>query len=207
MSEHILERPLDPLGLGEPTLEALGIKDGVEMQVQHPWERLGAETYVSDFFLGSSTENHEHLIAKACIKRCSGIVLRDWFARREALTKNGVKFPDVRFIDFEHATWVEEFVPHTFEEAYKAATDEERVALENELYQLYLRIEGAGFKLSSEKLHDLRSHGTDVIMIDVGEDVGGHLKIDSCNLEARDRAEKKTMKTLGKMATLRLNVL
>jgi len=113
------------------------------------------------------------LIAKACVKLCClAIEMKKWFEKRNVLAENGVSFPNIHGVDLKHAIWIEEFIPYTLKDAYKLATSPERKkALENQFYQTYMRIIGAGFG-PIIRLHDLRSRGNDVVMIDVGEDIG-----------------------------------
>ncbi len=180
---------IDPETLGKRTLELLQVSDTSTVQILNPWYQGGAETFVTDFLLRSGKDQPLHLIAKACIKMCARATMKEWFERREALGENGVSFPDVQAIDYEGATWVEEFIPYTFREAHKRADRAQQRSLENQYAQTYLRIEGAGFKPLGA-LHDIRSRGTDVVMIDVGEDIGGKRDIQSCDISARARAEQ-----------------
>lgn len=188
--EHQPERYIDPETLGKKTLELLQISDTSQVQILNPWYQGGAETYVTDFLLSAAEHNRPvHLIAKACIKMCAGAAMREWFNRRDVLAKNGIVFPKVYAIDHDGATWVEEFIPYTFKDAYSQANDIQKHALETQYIQTYLRTEGAGFKPIGV-LHDARSRGEDVVMIDVGEDIGGQRDIQSCDVSAKIRAKQ-----------------
>jgi hypothetical protein len=180
---------IDPETLGRSTLELLQVSDISTVQILNPWYQGGAETFVTDFLLRSGKDKTLHLIAKACIKMCARATMKEWFERREALGENGVSFPNVHATDYEGATWVEEFIPYTFREAHKQADRAQQRSLEDQYAQMYLRIEGAGFKPLGA-LHDVRSHGTDVVMIDVGEDIGGKVDIQSCDIDAKTRARQ-----------------
>lgn len=180
--------------LGQETLELLGVDSDDEIQELGPWYRGGAETFVTDFWRRSDGLPPAHLIAKACVKFCARETMADWFERRKTLIENGVDFPNVYALHSEGAMWVEEFIPYSFREAHKMANDSDRKLLEESLLDTYLRIEGAGFRPLS--LHDLRSRGSDVVMIDVGEDVGGKRDISQCEVSARQRAMQHLSKAI-----------
>lgn len=94
-------------------------------------------------------------------------------------------FPGVSTVD--GAMIIEEFIPYTFKEAYFHADEDQRIILRENYLQTFKRIHGAGFNPTS--LHDVRSHGEDVGVIDVGEDIGGHTPIDLCHLSVMLKAE------------------
>lgn len=185
-AEHSQGLSLAAAILGHKTLDLLGVDESSEVSELKQWRRGGAETFVTDFWYQSDTLPSTHLIAKACVKLCSGIKMAEWFERREVLRDNGVIFPKVYALNFDGATWVEEFIPYSFREAYGEAGTSDKKALEESYVDTALRIEGAGFTPLS--LHDFRSRGNDVIMIDVGDDLGGRRDIVQCDLSARQRA-------------------
>lgn len=195
--EHLPEQHADPTGLGKKTLELLQITDASAVRVISPWYQGGAETFVTDFLLYSKDGQPTHLIAKACIKMCAKEVMKEWFGRREALIENGVNFPNVHAIDYDGATWVEEFIPYTFNDAHKQVDETQKHVMEEQYIQTYLRIEGAGFRPLGA-LHDIRSRGMDVVMIDVGEDIGGQRQIETCGLDTRIRARQSLAKVLDR---------
>lgn len=178
----------NPMILGANTLTILGVEAYSSIQVVTPWYRGGAETYVSDFILTTEDKPPKHLIAKACIKMSPGLAMAEWFQRRERLIKNGVEFPALYAVDEKGATWVEEFIPYTFRDAFRIADEEQKATLKNDFIRTYLKMEGVGF--APQGLHDIRSRGTDVIVIDVGEDLGGWKENTYCDLGAHVRAEK-----------------
>ncbi len=178
----------DNMYLGPRTEEILGVEDISQIEICTPWHQGGSETYVTDFILNSNDNPPKHLIAKACIKMGARLAMAEWFKRRERLAENGITFPALYAKDEIGATWLEEFVPFTYEQAYTIANDEERAKLKEQFTETYLRIEGAGF--APKAMHDLRSHGTDVVVIDVGEDLGGWSENVQCDLRAYANAER-----------------
>lgn len=171
--------------LGPNTLNLLDVSDGSKVQIIGEWMRGGAETYVTDFVVEREKGVKEHLIAKACIKFGPREAMEEWLQRRSIMQENGVLFPNLSAVD--GAMIIEEYIPFTFKEAYARAEDDQRTLLRENYLQTYKRIYGAGFTPMS--LHDVRSHGEDVVVIDVGEDIGGHAPIDSCDLSVIIKAE------------------
>lgn len=187
-----------PTILGESILELLQVSDMSTIRILNPWHQGGAETYVADFLLDTGeADKAAHLIAKACIKMCAKEVLKEWFGRRTALADNGVNFPVVYAVDYDGATWVEEFIPYTFMDVHKQARDIHRSDLEEQYLQTYLRIKGAGFSPLGA-LHDVRSRGADVVMIDVGADIGGQMRIQSCGVNTKTEAEQSLEQAVGR---------
>lgn len=176
MSEHFL---------GSSVLDQLGIDSYEQIRIENPWYRGGAETYVTDFIIHDAEGKSTHLIAKACIKFSPREAMAEWLDRRRLMESNGVNFPKLFAVD--GATIVEEYIPHTFKEAYLLSEEESRQELRSGYIDAYKRICGAGFNPAS--LHDVRSRGNDVVVIDVGEDIGGHMPISSCDLSIILRAE------------------
>lgn len=171
--------------LGPRTLELLDVDSGDSIQVVHEWHRGGAETYVTDFLLKQDGEQ-KHLIAKACIKFGPREAMDEWLDRRQIMQNNGVQFPELFAVD--GATIVEEYIPFEFSFAYAQGNEATRSLLRERFIDTYKRISGAGF--SPQSLHDVRSHGDDVVVIDVGEDIGGHISIDRCDLSVVVKAEQ-----------------
>jgi hypothetical protein len=171
--------------LGPDTLNLLGVSDGSKVQIVSEWMRGGAETYVTDFVVEREQGVKEHLIAKACIKFGPREAMEEWLERRRIMHENGVLFPYLSAVD--GAMIIEEYIPFTFKEAYFKATTDQRDQLRERYLLTYKQICGAGFKPAS--LHDVRSHGDDVVVIDVGEDIGGHTPIKACALSVILKAE------------------
>ena len=177
---------LDPEKMyGSRILRMLGVNEEASIEVNHPWYRGGAETYVSDFYL-SRDNTRQHLIAKACIKFAPSETMAEWLERRKALSENGILLPELVVVD--GATIVEEYIDFSFREAYESTSDVDvRAELHARYIDTFKRIVGAGFAPMS--LSDVRSHGEDVVLIDVGEDIGGQSSITSCRLDVANTAE------------------
>lgn len=171
--------------LGPNTFELLRVADKSAVTVINPWHQGGAETYVTDFKVDRGENNIEHLIAKACIKFYPLQTMIEWLERRMLLQENGVLFPKVIAVD--GATIIEEFIPLTLKDAYAKADNEARNQLRESYITTFKCIYGAGFNPTS--LHDVRSHGNDIVVIDVGEDIGGYVPIDVCDLAIIPKAE------------------
>lgn len=171
--------------LGDNTLALLDVTEVGAIEIVHDWERLGAETYVTDFIVRRG-DRDEHLIAKSCIKFCPLETMGDWLTRRHTLSDNGVSVPGLFAVD--RATLIEEYIPYTFKEAYSLAENEHQDTLRAAFIKTYLQITGAGF--SPMSLHDIRSRGQDAVMIDFGEDLGASSPILSCALSTVTNAEK-----------------
>lgn len=171
--------------LGPRTFELLDIESSEQLTIINWWQQGGAETYVTDFEVDRGEDSAEHLIAKACIKFGPREAMEEWLERRRLMQENGVTFPKISAV--YGATIIEEYIPYTFKEAYVNSSPENRERLRERYITTYKRICGAGFTPSS--LHDLRSHGDDVVVIDVGEDIGGHTPIDVCDLTVIVKAE------------------
>ncbi len=182
-------------GLGKSVLSVLDITDPSQIEVVNKWYRGGDENYVADFRLYKNSDLDEypiHLIAKACVSTSFGMSLTErvdmWLERRQVLAASGVLFPKL-YGRADGATLVEEFIPFTFGEAYGVALQAYKIAVSTsneqeqelrlgELRRLkedYIntthRIVAAGFLPLDLHLGDARSHGNDVVVIDVGSDL------------------------------------
>lgn len=156
-------------------LKEVGLKD---VEIIHDWMQLGSETYSTDFTARDNVGEGVHLVAKACIKYFPVETMDEWMVRRNVLTYAEVKVP--RLLIHQRSLIIEEFIPYTFREAYSIASDEQKKTLEEAFVDTYKRVAGAGFGPFS--LHDARSHGDDVVLIDMGEDIGAPKQIDRCDL-------------------------
>jgi len=155
------------LFLGPNTKELLSIGDLDELEVIHDWQQLGSETFASEFIIRKRRETL-HLIAKTCIKTCPTQVVDEWMERRRLLEGNDVKVPGLYLR--EGPTIVEEFIDYGFKEAYLLANNSLKKSLENEFIETYEKTMAAGF--SNIFLHDARSRGKDIVLVDMGEDIG-----------------------------------
>jgi hypothetical protein len=135
------------------------------------WTRAGSETYTYEFIVESDLATR-HLIAKACVAlgpgSSVGEISREWLRRRKLLTDSGVNTP--RLYSAVSATMIEEYIPFTLVDAYKMAASDVRVHVSSELGRILGIISRLAFLALS--LHDLRSRGEDIVVIDFGEDLG-----------------------------------
>lgn len=157
------------------------------------WGRGGAETYICRLELIKENGESHDLIAKACIKFSPREAMNEWLERRRIMQENGVLFPELFAVD--GATIIEEYIPYTFKEAYSQSNEDQRSELRENYISTYKKIHGAGFKPAS--LHDVRSHGNDVVVVDVGEDVGGYMSINLCDLSVIVKAEDSFRGMIG----------
>jgi hypothetical protein len=164
--------------LGPETATILKDFDLADVEILHDWAQLGSETFLVDFLIHSVDHLDLHLIAKSCIKFFPVETMDDWMRRRELLEKAGVSVPKVVVRD--RAMIVEEHIPYAFKEAYAEASVERRELLQQNFITTYKRVAGAGFWPIS--LHDARSRGDDVVLIDMGEDIGSPKDIDRCHV-------------------------
>lgn len=158
---------IDTNYLGTNLLVLLGIDDPAVLRINNPWQRKGSETYATDFWV-ERNGSEQHLIAKACIKFYPKETMHDWLARRRVVEAHGVAVPKLHAVD--GATLVEEYVPFTLKQAYVCANSDTRETLKHAFIITYRALVGAGF--SATGLHDARSRGDDVVVIDFGEDLG-----------------------------------
>lgn len=158
-----------------PILDEIGLS---EIEILHDWMQLGSETFSTDFNAHDTTGHALHLVAKACVKYFPVETMAEWISRREVLSQSGVIVPAL--LTHQRSLIIEEFIPYSFREAYELATSTRKIALQKAFVDTYKRVFGAGFGPFS--LHDARSHGDDVVLIDMGEDIGSPKEIDRCNL-------------------------
>jgi hypothetical protein len=135
------------------------------------WARAGAETYTYEFMVESDL-GARHLIAKACVALGPGSnvgeISEEWLRRRRALSDGGVATP--KLYGVTSATMIEEYIPLTLVDAFRIAADQLKLRLCSELGRTLGIISRLGFLALS--LHDLRSRGTDVVVVDFGQDLG-----------------------------------
>jgi len=140
-----------------------------QLVTERPWERPGSEAYVMQFAITGPDGLASHFIAKACIKIPVTPSLGDWLMRREVLAQRGVVVPRLHAVN--RGVLIEEYIPYDFRSAYHMADDRNRGQLAEAFIDTYRRVYETGFRPTS--LHDVRSHGSDVVMVDFGSDLGG----------------------------------
>ena len=171
--------------LGESTKEILGITSDDQIESLNEWTQKGGETFSCDFILRDG-DTLRHLIAKACIKYCPVETVDEWMERRQKLEEVGVIVPAL--FKRDRAVIIEEFVPYTLHEAFAMATSVQKDEIEESFVSTYETMSRTGFWPIS--LHDVRSRGQDVVVIDMGEDIGGPHAIALDEAEVTDLAVK-----------------
>lgn len=170
--------------LGAGTKELLGVESDDQIKLLSEWSQRGSETFSCDFMLNDGDEIR-HLIAKACIKYCPVETVDEWMARRSTLEQAGISVP--KLFKRDGATIIEEFIPFSLEEAYRSGDSVQQDALESTFVSTYTSAARAGFWPLS--LHDARSRGGDIVMIDMGEDIGGPHQVDLDAIEVHRLAQ------------------
>ncbi|MCA9332860.1 hypothetical protein KDA00_03220 [Candidatus Saccharibacteria bacterium] len=150
-------------------VEKLGFDSREAILNCEQWVQKGGETFVMPFSLSSETDSR-CFIAKACINIPVRETFDDWLDRRQRVNDSGLVTPELYLA--HSATVIEEFIPHSVREAYKHGDQKTRQRLESSFINTYCRLVSAGFYPAS--LHDARSHGDDIVIIDFGEDLGGY---------------------------------
>lgn len=137
------------------------------IEVVKDWHRPGTESYIMQFDVKTGDLSTSALV-KACIKLDPTSTVNDWIQRRDTLSQNGISVPVLYSV--QRGEYIEEFVPYTIREAYKAGSDGERYAIEQGFIHTYKKLFEIGFNPIS--MHDIRSRGDDVVLIDFGSDLG-----------------------------------
>jgi hypothetical protein len=171
--------------LGESTKEILGITSVDQIESLNDWIQKGGETFSCDFVLRDG-DTLRHLIAKACIKYSPVETVDEWMERRHKLEQIGVTVPIL--FKRDRAVVVEEFVPYSLQEAFTLGTSIQKGEIEQLFVSTYETMSRAGFWPIS--LHDVRSRGQDVVVIDMGEDIGGPHAVTLDKVEVTDLAVK-----------------
>jgi len=165
------------------------------VNVHEDWQRLGAETYTMNFSVESEAQTTS-LIAKACIKIPPSSVMSEWVQRRQLLSAHDVPTPHL--YAREGAVLIEEFIAHSFEQAYQSSDKNTQDMMRDRLMDLFCTLYVLGFR-PNIGLSDLRSHGDDVVIVDFGEDLGG---ISSCSYNLDDTIGEASRKVEGLLKDL-----
>lgn len=177
VAEWTLETELCKLSGGrnlEDALHALGIVPISEpltsVKAVKRWVRGGAETFIFPFSV--FTQNSEYrLILKACTPTPSAKpiqeILNGWVRKREILTSYGVSTPAL--FAARDGVILEEFIDMSLLDAFKASNN--RYVLMIKLCDTILVLRQLGYSTAA-LLYDLRSRGTDVVVVDFGSDLG-----------------------------------
>lgn len=135
------------------------------------WERGSAETYIYKFWIQESEKQLTGYVIKACVafSPASSLeaILNEWVERRRLVEANGVDTP--RLYTYGHGVILEELIPHELKSRVIEASDP--TVLLKQVAVVVGTLLKLGFN-SINVLDDLRTRGTDVVMIDFGEDLG-----------------------------------
>lgn len=151
----------------------LGLLDDVDEEFgllldEGGWQRGGAETYIFKFQVRKRAVNL-NCILKACVAfHPKGIesILESWIERRHLLKSNGVSTP--RLYGWGHGVLLEELIPYQMSTAVASGANS---SILEELARTYGIVSRLGFA-PVRLFEGLGSRGTDVVVIDVGEDLG-----------------------------------
>lgn len=142
------------------------------------WTRGGAETYIQHFSIHTD-EGVDRYVVKACtpsnISRNIEDVLSNWVERRVAISSSGISTPKLYAAD--NGVILEEYIPYSLREIMlKNPQGVIRKSLVSQIGDTLNILESLGFN-SITSLHDLRSRGEDVTVIDFGQDLGTQSKL------------------------------
>jgi hypothetical protein len=149
-----------------------GTNTSFVIEPERDWYRSGAETY-SYVFSVRSADVKTNLILKACVAFSPVItldeILASWIQKRDLLRNWGVETPMLYAWGF--GVVLEEHIPYELCEILKRADEDLQESI------LIRLVEAAGCIAASEfapinTFSDMRSRGSDVVMIDFGEDLG-----------------------------------
>lgn len=151
-------------------LSKLGLPSdrSVRLVADGPWYASGAESYLFKF----AVQSHSHaidLVFKALVSSGGNLTARstEIRSRRALLGNAGIQTP--RLYGYGRATVLEEYIPEALS---TVLSDEKRMAeVAPKLIEVALKLDGLGFQ-SPYFVNDLRTRGTDVVMIDFGFDLG-----------------------------------
>ena len=153
---------------------------GCEVSVRRDWVRSGAETYALIGQIDHSDGRTTPVFVKACVAigDLSGVekVAATWLKRRAHLRENGISTPHL--FGFRKATFLEEYVPVSFWDAIRDAN--RRTAILDSLGATLGTLTRLGYPCLN--IADWRSRGTDAVIVDFGEDLGGPELVDPSNM-------------------------
>jgi hypothetical protein len=178
LSDWTLEGELRALGGSDDLAAALvtlglieGSSEPFELVTTRDWYRAGAETYVLVFDVRQGESARSYLV-KACIAWSPGEPLSQtfasWMGRRELLAGRGVSTPAL--VGVGNAQLIEEYIPFELFEAFARADGPVRGELLAQLGRTAGLLVSAGF--APIRAHDWRSRGSDVVLVDFGQDLG-----------------------------------
>ncbi|HEV7398377.1 MAG TPA: hypothetical protein VGN86_17830 [Pyrinomonadaceae bacterium] len=171
-------RPESPLQSIQNTLQSIGIIANDERLLSYSdeteWYRGGAETYASIFKAttqANPVDIHYHIICKAIVKWGIGAdqVATSWLQRQLRLSAFGVCTP--RHYGNWKGIFFQEFITFELKDYLQSVPAEKKLRMALDLLDTARRVDKAGFKPSSF-LHDIRTDGSAIFIVDFGEDLG-----------------------------------
>lgn len=138
------------------------------------WERGGAETYIFKFSVKHDGTMPIFYILKACVSFSPGIkpekMMDGWIYRRELIKRYGISTPKL----YWHGDGIllEEYIQYSLHEVFRSNIVKTKDLLLN-LARWAGVLNHLNF-LPISPFSDLRSRGSDLVVVDFGEDLGGH---------------------------------
>lgn len=180
-NQWTLETELCKLAGRSPVKEALhdwGLLNDQEAEFRleegrEDWIRGGAETYIYRFAVLQEGAQRLDCILKACVAYSPGSdlesILEQWIERRQLLRESGVETPQL--YAHGHGVIVEESIPFSLGERLHGGGKSAQESLAQQLSYLTGLLARHGF-MPIQPFSDLRSRGTDVVVVDFGQDLG-----------------------------------
>jgi hypothetical protein len=156
----------------ESAIVALNLSAGdppYDLRVDRDWWSSGGETFATTFSIVAGRRVSTFML-KSAISLGSRPVdaVQSWLHRRDQISRAGVETPQLIF--HGNGDVCEEFVAYELRALMISSRAALRAALQEELVRTISALFAAGFRPRS--LHDLRSRGTDVVVVDFGFDLG-----------------------------------
>lgn len=158
----------EPTWLAEKKLIDIDSINSYSFELLSDWHMPGSESFIMDFQI-NSLKRTERVIAKACIKMGASAVVQEWISRRELASSAGIEVPKLYSVSGPDI--LEEYIPQTLKQVYEKSGSDKREHLHHEFLTAYQKLIELGF--SPVSLHDVRSHGEDIVIVDFGSDLGG----------------------------------
>jgi hypothetical protein len=133
------------------------------------WAMPGSEAYILHFSVRPEACPPARFVMKACMVAPATATVDDWVQRRSLLATHQVEVP--RLHAAERGTLIEEYISHDLRAAYRQGEADTRAQLADNFKRTFRLVREAGFRPLG--LHDVRSRGSDVVLIDFGSDLGG----------------------------------
>jgi hypothetical protein len=158
-------------------LVRLGICDETcercSLETRNDWERSGAETFrLIAEVIHDSGKPSTLIFLKACVAlgglQGVGAIVDEWVSKRWRLEEAGISVP-LLYGTISGTIW-EEFIPYSLLEVLQRAKSAVRVRLVRSLGFTMGMLTKMG--VPALDVSDWRSHGSDVVLVDFGEDLG-----------------------------------